>query len=582
MKFPLLLVLRQYRRAPLRSAFLFGGMLCAVMLICGTMFGAASLNHGIVLSADSAAAPLIHRAAQLLTLIVALFAGLLLKNSFLITLQQRMQMLGRLSALGMPRRQMGWILLWEALLGMGAAFLVGAPLSALALGGLFQWLNASSVIRERFGLLQLWIPPSTVLFCAICCMVAALVSIRKPWQMLGAAAPAALLQGRDAPACRPKPPTRWSLGQGFAAAYGRRDLQQRGAMFRPLAVGLAACVVLVMACQTFVDGMAILYDQQAATYAYRVYLHSENGSVSDALWQQLAEAAPGVETVQVEEFNAPAEGGMFRLLILEDAVFDAWYGRELPLSQDGLPYIRADAVSDGPAQAPPMAGTQPVMVGWQQSPLPLGIGRIPEEEHVTVGVTARSVFAQRVPDPLPERSLVVYYDTDDGRLLTPQLTALLDTANCRYTIQDYTPTSDWARQRQAIGLLLAAIRACFPPGILLLGGLEIYTVLYAQLLARRREFALLRSLGLPERTLYGTVFVTGSFCLLGGVLAGLAGGAALSALIAQALALPLVTVFPLGAPVYCALVFGAAGALAVFAALGQLQRIPASQELQQE
>lgn len=26
MKFPLLLVLRQYRRAPLRSAFLFGGM----------------------------------------------------------------------------------------------------------------------------------------------------------------------------------------------------------------------------------------------------------------------------------------------------------------------------------------------------------------------------------------------------------------------------------------------------------------------------------------------------------------------------------------------------------------------------
>ena len=123
MKFSLLLVLRQYRRAPLRSAFLFGGMLCAVGLICGTMFGAASLNHGIILSADSAAAPLIHRAAQLLTLLVAFFAGLLLKNSFLITLQQRMQMLGRLCALGMPRRQMGWMLLWEALLGMGAAFL---------------------------------------------------------------------------------------------------------------------------------------------------------------------------------------------------------------------------------------------------------------------------------------------------------------------------------------------------------------------------------------------------------------------------------------------------------------------------
>lgn len=235
---------------------------------------------------------------------------------------------------------------------------------------------------------------------------------------------------------------------------------------------------------------------------------------------------------------------MFRLLILEDAAFAAWYGQGLPLSQDGLPYIRADAVSDGPAQAPPMAGTQPVMVGRQPSPLPLGIGRIPEEDRVTVGVTARSVFDQRVPDPVPRRSLVVYYDAADGRLLTPRLAALLDAANCRYTIQDYTPTSDWARQRQAIGLLLAAIRACFPPGVLLLGGLETFTVLYAQLPARRREFALLRSLGLPERTLYGTVFATGAFCLLGGVLAGLAGGATVSALIARALALPWAVAFP--------------------------------------
>ena len=151
MKFPLLLILRQYRRAPLRSAFLFGGMLCAVMLICGTMFGAASLNHGIVLSADSAAAPLIHRTAQLLTLLVAFFAGLLLKNSFLITLQQRMQLLGRLTALGMPRRQMGRMLLWEALLGMGAAFLVGAPLSALALGGLVFALLRSGVLTLTAG-----------------------------------------------------------------------------------------------------------------------------------------------------------------------------------------------------------------------------------------------------------------------------------------------------------------------------------------------------------------------------------------------------------------------------------------------
>ena len=180
----------------------------------------------------------------------------------------------------------------------------------------------------------------------------------------------ALLQGRNAPARRPKPPTRWPLGQGFAAAYGRRDLQQRGAMFRPLAVGLAACVVLVMACQAFVGGMALLYDQRAATYAYRVYLHSENGSVPDALWQQLAEAAPEMDTVRVEELNAPAEGGMFRLLILEDAAFAAWYGQGLPLSQDGLPidirigpiYARMRYQTARPRPRP-WPATQPVTVG---------------------------------------------------------------------------------------------------------------------------------------------------------------------------------------------------------------------------
>ena len=126
MKFSLLLVLRQYRRNPLRSAFLYGGMLCAVCLICGTMFGMESLNHCVIVSADSVAAPLIHRAAQLVTLLVAFFTGLLLKNGFLITLEQRMQMLGRLYALGMSHRQMRRMVVLEALIGIGGAFLCAA------------------------------------------------------------------------------------------------------------------------------------------------------------------------------------------------------------------------------------------------------------------------------------------------------------------------------------------------------------------------------------------------------------------------------------------------------------------------
>ena len=36
---------------------------------------------------------------------------------------------------------------------------------------------------------------------------------------------------------------------------------------------------------------------------------------------------------------------------------------------------------------------------------------------------------------------------------------------------------------------MQAVRICFPFGVLLLGGLEIFSVIYAQILARRREFA---------------------------------------------------------------------------------------------
>ena len=178
MKFSLLLVLRQYRRNPLRSAFLYGGMLCAVCLICGTMFGMESLNHCVIVSADSVAAPLIHRAAQLVTLLVAFFTGLLLKNGFLITLEQRMQMLGRLYALGVSHRQMRRMVVLEALIGIGGAFLCAVPLSVFILWCVFQKLNAIPVILERFGPLQVWVQPSALLFCLLCCLVAAFVAIR--------------------------------------------------------------------------------------------------------------------------------------------------------------------------------------------------------------------------------------------------------------------------------------------------------------------------------------------------------------------------------------------------------------------
>lgn len=585
MKFSLLLVLRQYRRNPLRSAFLYGGMLCAVCLICGTMFGMESLNHCVIVSADSVAAPLIHRAAQLVTLLVAFFTGLLLKNGFLITLEQRMQMLGRLYALGMSHRQMRRMVVLEALIGIGGAFLCAVPLSVFILWCVFQKLNAIPVILERFGPLQVWVQPSALLFCLLCCLVAAFVAIRKPLQIVKRVTPIALLQDTATASgnrCT-KVPKPWKLHRSFVLQYAARGVRQRWGKFRPLAAGITACVLLVMACHAFTSGVMLLYNQQDATYAYRVYLQSDNDSVPEPLWKSLAEIVPGTDALLVEEINISVDGGLFRLLILEDDDFASWYGQPLTTQAGTLPFVRADAVSDGVREPPvSVGGSVLTLAGRWKEPLPLHIGRIPGEENVTIGVTNRTAFTNAVVTPAQIRSLIVYYDTTDGESVTPRLRAVLDKAGCNYTVQDYTPTSEWARQRQAIGLLMQAVRICFPFGVLLLGGLEIFSVIYAQILARRREFALLRSAGIRSVELYGIAFTECALCLLRGVSLGMLSGVVMLIAIANILQQFWFDLFSGNVMLICVACFAAMGTLAVLSAVGTIRRFPVAYELRHE
>lgn len=585
MKFSLLLIIRQYRQNPLRSAFLFGGMLCAVCLICGTMFGMESLNKSVIISTDSAVAPLIHRTAQLITLLMAFFTGLLLKNSFLITLEQRIQMLGRLYALGVSHRLMQCMVVLEALIGVGGAFLCAMPLSMLVLWCVFQRLNTLSVILERFGSLQIWIQPSTLLFCLLCCLVSVLVAIRKPLQIVKSVTPITLLQ--DATVCsfnhRQRIPKPWKLNRSFVLQYAARGFRQHRERFRLLAIGIAACALLIIVCNAFTSGMMLLYNQQEAKYAYRVYLQSENNSISEDLWRELVEISPETDALLVEEINIPVDDGFFRLLILEDDNFESWCGQTLMAQSGSLPYVQADAVSDKLSESLVLTGGATLtQVGQCTEMLPLHIGRIPGEKNVMVGVTSRTAFTNAVVTPAQGRSLIVYYDTIDGRTITPYLRAVLDTVGGNYTIQDYTPTSEWARQRQAIGILMRTIRICFPLGVLLLGGLEIFTVIYAQILARRREFALLRSTGLRYAESYGIAFAECSLCLLRGLSLGIIGGVAVSIVVANILQQSWLEILSVGVLLVCVIYFSAISMLAVLFAVGAIQHFTVSYELRLE
>ena len=365
--------------------------------------------------------------------------------------------------------------------------------------------------------------------------------------------------------------------------YAARGVRQRWEKFRPLAAGITACVLLVMACHAFTSGVMLLYNQQDATYAYRVYLQSDNDSVPEPLWKSLAEIVPGTDALLVEEINISVDGGLFRLLILEDDDFASWYGQPLTTQAGTLPFVRADAVSDGVREPPvSVGGSVLTLAGRWKEPLPLHIGRIPGEENVTIGVTNRTAFTNAVVTPAQIRSLIVYYDTTDGESVTPRLRAVLDKAGCNYTVQDYTPTSEWARQRQAIGLLMQAVRICFPFGVLLLGGLEIFSVIYAQILARRREFALLRSAGIRSVELYGIAFTECALCLLRGVSLGMLSGVVMLIAIANILQQFWFDLFSGNVMLICVACFAAMGTLAVLSAVGTIRRFPVAYELRHE
>ena len=201
---------------------------------------------------------------------------------------------------------------------------------------------------------------------------------------------------------------------------------------------------------------------------------------------------------------------------------------------------------------------------------------------ISLGVAADVIEHNLLPDG---GELQFSYTLDsgaDGESVTPRLRAVLDKAGCNYTVQDYTPTSEWARQRQAIGLLMQAVRICFPFGVLLLGGLEIFSVIYAQILARRREFALLRSAGIRSVELYGIAFTECALCLLRGVSLGMLSGVVMLIAIANILQQFWFDLFSGNVMLICVACFAAMGTLAVLSAVVTIRRFPVAYELRHE
>ena len=105
---------------------------------------------------------------------------------------------------------------------------------------------------------------------------------------------------------------------------------------------------------------------------------------------------------------------------------------------------------------------------------------------------------------------------------------------------------------------------------------------YAQILARRREFALLRSAGIRSVELYGIAFTECALCLLRGVSLGMLSGVVMLIAIANILQQFWFDLFSGNVMLICVACFAAMGTLAVLSAVVTIRRFPVAYELRHE
>lgn len=549
---------RQLTRSRLRTALAFCSVFLSTVLLCATLVGGESLEACLHVRQDSTLGIMV-RAASVFVAVVLLFAtAILIRQSFTLSLAERVRALGQLASVGATRRQLMGSVYMEAAL-FGAAAIPAGILCALAgLGATFALLNAHTGIAQSLSApLRLHVLPGTLIGCAAWTAVDLLLAAHKPARTAFGISPLQAVRQAD-PGTMRRPRRQITAPDHLPQRLAAISMQRQSKRWRAVSLGLAVYTVLLILTLGFSGMVRSAYaaetEAEFDAFLYRMYFWSEKGAYPAEALAAVEDAMAGQEHLTVELFesvsvrsgseNSDGADRFYctRLLILRDEDFAAWYGSALEPRADALPCVLS-AADSAPEAASPDDPFGPLCVAGSvlelapqppcATPLPLGAGRTNsgywEDYRYKILVTSRSAFAAGVPSlgEDTDRSFAVYCAPDDGIAVTRLLAPVLQNAGIlRYVDQDYTPTSWTVLRRLFVQVILQVFTAGFAALVFLVCAASVFGMVSANLMLRRREFALLRSIGLTDAGLYAMLRHE---CLRFGAL-GLAAGLPLGAL----------------------------------------------------
>lgn len=512
MKAVFLITFRQFIRGGARTWFTW---VCAVIcagLLGAVLFGGESLAEAFAQRSDLSQMVLFLSQLVLVLLIAGL--ALMLRSVFRLSLSQRTRMLGQLASLGATRRQLRQSVWLEAVILAVCSIPIGLTAAAAGLAMVFSFLRNSKSMAARP--LSLLIRPQHVLLAAGCVLITLLLAA---WGPARRAARMTAIEAVRETHDLPKRRSRKVFGkiERLLAARSSSTYHYGASQTAVIAV----CVFLVLMTLGFSDGMVRGYQSSIPDYAYRVYVWVRSGDQPAELDRAVREAVTdedGSRVYSSEDTGLlwPVGNVTAKILTLDDAAFQKWYGAPLPDSDQSVLYCVYAADEEQPSLF--AAGDQSPDGGCKvadvcSAPLPEGLREKNGFSNAYL-ITTQSAYetfsgkAQR-----SERLLQILVETEDATQLTPAIIkaleglavqdsnfSLLGSDTTAYTIQDFTETS------QSYTMILAAtglLRICGGGFVVLLAigcSASVLSAASAQAQMRRREFALLRSAGMTRKS----------------------------------------------------------------------------------
>jgi len=537
---------RQLWKMKASTLFTFLGIFFSTLLLSTILIGGSSLRESIVLTENSFYGPIISIASWIFSAVIIIISAVLIHNSIFLSLTQKIKLLSQLSGLGCSKKHLKQNVYYELIMISTVAIPTAIILSILSMKIVFVYLNTFVSFKNRIGAIKIYADIITILILCICLILTLILSARKSIRMVLQTSP---LEGMKLISVLPitKSKAGWKKDKSIPFQLAQKNIRRNPFRYRVISNGIICCIVLLCVSNTFTSGIKVLYKNREAPFAYRVALWGEQGNYPEEPIHMCENMLPqyAIRTEELQ-FSMQNENNSYincKVIVFEDELFEKICGNVIKKSNNDVECILVKSVSNIEMSSIYYLGTEFKVVDNIDS-LPMGIGRNDGINSDIVYATSRTAFDAGYT-PIGDRSFYVYFDIDDGRNLNTSIEPILISSGIRYMIQDYTITSQWAMQGEALTLLLSVISICFPVLILIVFIVEMITTICSNVLLRRKEIAVFKCNGLKKGEIELMLLYESIDYIKNGIIFGIPIGVILSEFIINKLNISLMDVFPL-------------------------------------